>query len=36
VDRNLWESSDENGQPATIVRPLDPADYGIDPLTFLA
>jgi putative nucleotidyltransferase with HDIG domain len=33
-DRNLWEQgSDEDG--ASIVRPLDPADYNIDPLDHL-
>jgi putative nucleotidyltransferase with HDIG domain len=36
VDRNLWESRDETGQPSSIVSPLDPAEFGIDPLTFLA
>lgn len=36
MDRNLWESRDETGQPASIVSPLDPAEYEIDPLTFLA
>jgi putative nucleotidyltransferase with HDIG domain len=36
IDRNLWESRDETGQPSAILSPLDPAEYGIDPLTFLA
>ena len=36
VDRNLWESRDEDGQPASVKTPVDPAEHGIDPLTFLA
>jgi putative nucleotidyltransferase with HDIG domain len=35
VDRNLWESRDASGELATVATPLDPAEYGIDPLTFL-
>jgi putative nucleotidyltransferase with HDIG domain len=30
---NLWEASD--GHPQSVKAPLDPAKYGIDPLTFL-
>jgi putative nucleotidyltransferase with HDIG domain len=35
-DRNLWESSGEESPGDTIVAPVDPADYGIDPLIHLA
>jgi putative nucleotidyltransferase with HDIG domain len=35
IDRNLWDSKDESGQPMTVRAPLDPAVYGIDPLTFM-
>ena len=31
-DRNLWESTQEGD---TIVSPVDPSDYGIDPLDYL-
>ncbi len=35
VERNLWEPR-EDGSPADqIVAPVDPAEYGIDPLTHL-
>jgi putative nucleotidyltransferase with HDIG domain len=30
---NLWQS--QEGQPQSIQAPLDPAEYGIDPLTYL-
>ena len=33
-DRNLFETTGETAQ--SVVAPLDPADYGIDPLTYLA
>ena len=33
-DRNLFETTGETAQ--SVVAPLDPADYGIDPLTHLA
>jgi len=34
-DRNLWEPP-QAGHPAdSVVGPLDPAEFGIDPLTFL-
>jgi putative nucleotidyltransferase with HDIG domain len=36
VDRNLWESRDDDGQPSSVRTPVDPAEHGIDPLTFLA
>jgi putative nucleotidyltransferase with HDIG domain len=32
-DINLWDAGE--GQPATIQAPLDPADFGIDPLALL-
>ncbi|HXH05315.1 MAG TPA: HD-GYP domain-containing protein [Vicinamibacterales bacterium] len=35
IDRNLWEAVGPDGRPAGIAAPLDPADYGIDPLQFL-
>jgi hypothetical protein len=31
---NLWQPSDSGG-PTSIVTPLDPAVYQIDPLTFI-
>ncbi len=34
-DCNLWEATDEQPGPSTVTAPLDPAHYGIDPLTFL-
>jgi putative nucleotidyltransferase with HDIG domain len=37
-ERNLWEPQpDGQGHhtPATVVGPVDPADYNLDPLTFL-
>ncbi len=35
-DRNLWESSTEGAPGETIVAPVDPAEYGVDPLAHLA
>jgi putative nucleotidyltransferase with HDIG domain len=32
---NLWEGSTEQGQPSSVVAPLDPAEVGIDPLMVL-
>ncbi len=32
-DVNLWEAAE--GQPQSVKAPVDPAQYGIDPLTFL-
>ena len=29
---NLWETSEDPQRPASIVAPLDPADYPFDPL----
>ncbi len=35
-DRNLWEPVPGSASPESVVAPLDPADYGIDPLAHLA
>jgi hypothetical protein len=35
ADRSLWESGAHDGPPDRIVEPVDPAAYGVDPLTFL-
>jgi putative nucleotidyltransferase with HDIG domain len=32
---NLWDGSGEPGMPSSVVGPLNPADYGVDPLTLL-
>jgi putative nucleotidyltransferase with HDIG domain len=34
-DRNLWEPIEQGGTPDSVVAPLDPAEYGIDPLNFM-
>jgi putative nucleotidyltransferase with HDIG domain len=34
-DRNLWEASSATGEMDSIETPVDPADYGIDPLNQL-
>ncbi len=36
-DVNLWEITEDNphGHPSTIVKPVDPAVYNVDPLTLL-
>jgi putative nucleotidyltransferase with HDIG domain len=34
LDRNLWEPSHE-GEQAAVAAPVDPAEYGIDPLNYL-
>ena len=34
-DRNLWESSQPDGSADTVAAPVEPRDYGIDPLDFL-
>src|SRR4029077_7152455 len=32
-DLNLWEAAAAEGVPSSVVAPLDPADYQLDPLT---
>src|SRR5262249_43613207 len=32
---NLWERSDDPQRPSTIVSPLDPADFQVDPLMLM-
>ncbi len=32
---NLWESSEDPQRPASVVAPLDPADYAFDPLMLM-
>jgi len=32
---NLWEGDKELGQPSNVVKPIDPAELGIDPLMLL-
>jgi putative nucleotidyltransferase with HDIG domain len=34
-DVNLWASTDTASRPASVVSPLDPVAFGIDPLTYL-
>ncbi|MFI5177851.1 MAG: HD-GYP domain-containing protein [Vicinamibacterales bacterium] len=34
-DLNLWEPSEDPQRPSSVVRPLDPAEFGIDPLMLL-
>ena len=34
-DRNLWEPPRPGAPADTVIAPLDPAEFGIDPLTFL-
>jgi putative nucleotidyltransferase with HDIG domain len=35
LDRNLWERSPDGSAADAIVRPVDPAPYGIDPLNYI-
>jgi putative nucleotidyltransferase with HDIG domain len=35
VDRNLWDLLDNQGNPMAVSKPLDPAEYGLDPLSFM-
>jgi hypothetical protein len=35
LERNLWERSPDGSPADSIVSPLDPALYGIDPLNFV-
>jgi hypothetical protein len=34
-DVNLWEDQSDPDRPSSIVAPLDPADYAIDPLVLM-
>jgi HD-GYP domain-containing protein (c-di-GMP phosphodiesterase class II) len=34
-DVNLWDSPADGERPSSIRAPLDPSDYGLDPLTFI-
>ena len=34
-DVNLWDVDSETGGPSAIAAPVDPKDFGIDPLTYL-
>ena len=34
-DLNLWEAQPEAGVPSSVIAPLDPTDYQIDPLTLV-
>ena len=35
-ERNLWEPQRDGGRGRrSVVAPVDPADYGIDPLNYL-
>ncbi len=34
-DRNLWERARDGGEADTVEAPVDPANYGIDPLNYL-
>jgi hypothetical protein len=35
LERNLWEVGAEGTPLGSVVAPVDPADFGIDPLAFL-
>jgi putative nucleotidyltransferase with HDIG domain len=35
-DINLWDSPDDGAHPSSVVAPLDPADYGVDPLMLMS
>jgi putative nucleotidyltransferase with HDIG domain len=32
---NLWETAEDGQGPRSVLAPLDPAEHGLDPLTFL-
>jgi hypothetical protein len=34
-DLNLWDAQPEAGVPSSVVAPLNPADYPLDPLTLV-
>jgi putative nucleotidyltransferase with HDIG domain len=35
ADRNLWEPARDGAPPEAVVSPVDPAEFGIDPLNFM-
>jgi putative nucleotidyltransferase with HDIG domain len=35
IDLSLWEVQQDSAKPSAIVAPLDPAEYGIDPLNYM-
>jgi putative nucleotidyltransferase with HDIG domain len=35
VERNLWEPAGDDGVVDSVVSPLDPAEFGVDPLEFV-
>ena len=35
IERNLWDTGGDDEPAVKVETPLDPAEYGIDPLTFL-
>jgi len=35
LERNLWEIGPEGTAVGSVVAPVDPDEFGIDPLTFL-
>jgi hypothetical protein len=36
VDLNLWETAgNDEGRPSAVRGPVDPADYGLDPLALI-
>jgi putative nucleotidyltransferase with HDIG domain len=35
LERNLWERAPDGSPPDSILSPLDPTPYGIDPLNFI-
>jgi hypothetical protein len=35
IERNLWERTGDGSFLGTVTAPVDPADFGIDPLDFL-
>jgi hypothetical protein len=35
LERNLWERAPDGSTPDSVVSPLDPTPYGIDPLNFI-
>jgi putative nucleotidyltransferase with HDIG domain len=35
LERNLWERNPDGSEPDSVVGPLEPSQYGIDPLNFV-